>query len=48
VKRPDIVKLWAEQGAVAMSMTPAEFDSYLRSDIVKWADVAKKFADKPQ
>jgi tripartite-type tricarboxylate transporter receptor subunit TctC len=48
VKRPDIVKLWTGQGAVAMSMTPAEFDAYLRSDIVKWADVAKKFADKPQ
>jgi tripartite-type tricarboxylate transporter receptor subunit TctC len=48
VKRPDIVTLWTGQGAIAMSMTPAEFDSYLRSDIVKWADVAKKFADKPQ
>jgi tripartite-type tricarboxylate transporter receptor subunit TctC len=48
VKRPDIVKLWAGQGAVAMSMSPEEFDKYLRSDIVKWADVVKKFADKPQ
>jgi tripartite-type tricarboxylate transporter receptor subunit TctC len=48
VKRPDIVKLWAEQGAVAMSMTPEEFDKFLRSDIVKWADVVKKFGDKPQ
>src|SRR5271154_3804266 len=43
VKRPDIVKLWAGQGAVAMSMSPEEFDKYLRSDIVKWADVVKKF-----
>jgi len=48
VKRPDIVKLWAGQGAVAMSMSPEEFDKYLRSDIVKWADVVKKFPDKPQ
>jgi tripartite-type tricarboxylate transporter receptor subunit TctC len=48
VKRPDIVKLWAEQGAVAMSMTPEEFDKFLRGDIVKWADVVKKFVDKPQ
>jgi tripartite-type tricarboxylate transporter receptor subunit TctC len=48
VKRPDIVKLWTEQGAAAMSMTPEEFDSYLRGDIMKWADVARKFADKPQ
>jgi tripartite-type tricarboxylate transporter receptor subunit TctC len=43
VKRPDIVKLWTEQGAVPMSMTPEEFDKFLRGDIVKWADVVKKF-----
>ena len=48
VKRPEIVKLWAEQGAVPMSMTPEEFDKYLRGDIVKWADVVKQFPDKPQ
>src|SRR6201990_3089845 len=30
VKRPDIVKLWNEQGAVPMSMTPGEFDKFLR------------------
>jgi tripartite-type tricarboxylate transporter receptor subunit TctC len=48
VKRPDVVKLWAEQGALPMSMTPEEFDQYLRGDIVKWADVVKQFADKPQ
>jgi len=48
VRRPDIVKLWNEQGAVPMSMTPEEFDRYLRGDIVKWAEVVKKFADKPQ
>ena len=48
VKRPDIVKLWSGLGAVPMSMTPEEFDKYLRGDIVKWADVVKKFPDKPQ
>jgi tripartite-type tricarboxylate transporter receptor subunit TctC len=48
VKRPDIVKLWAEQGAVPMSMTPDEFDKFLRGDIVKWAEVVKRFSDKPQ
>jgi tripartite-type tricarboxylate transporter receptor subunit TctC len=48
VKRPDVVKLWAEQGALPMSMTPEGFDKYLRGDIVKWADVVKQFADKPQ
>src|SRR6195952_2538356 len=48
VKRPDIVKLWTAQGAVPMSMTPEEFDKYLRGDIVKWAEVVKRFGDKPQ
>ena len=48
VKRPDIVKLWTEQGAIPMSMTPEEFDKYLRGDIVKWAEVVKQFGDKPQ
>ena len=35
VKRPDIVKLWKDQGAVPMSMTPEEFDKYLRGDIAE-------------
>jgi tripartite-type tricarboxylate transporter receptor subunit TctC len=48
IKKPDIVKLWAEQGAAPMSMTPEAFDKYLRSDIVKWADVVKQFGDRPQ
>src|SRR5580692_2357053 len=48
VKRPDVVKLWSGQGAVPMSMTPDEFDKYLRGDIVKWAEVVKRFPDKPQ
>jgi len=47
VKRPDIVKLWMQQGAVPMSMTPEEFDKFLRDDIVKWAEVVRKF-DKLQ
>src|SRR3984893_851812 len=47
VKRPDIIKLWTEQGVVPMSMTPEDFDKYLRGDIVKWAEVVKTFGDKP-
>src|ERR1700759_4345314 len=43
VKRPGIVKLWKKQGAVPMSMTPNEFDQFLRGDIAKWAEVVKKF-----
>jgi tripartite-type tricarboxylate transporter receptor subunit TctC len=48
VKRPETAKLWAEQGALPMSMTPEEFDKYLRDDIVKWAAVVKQISDKPQ
>jgi tripartite-type tricarboxylate transporter receptor subunit TctC len=43
VKKPEIVKLWKEQGAEPMSMTTQEFDKFLRGDIAKWADVVKKF-----
>ena len=43
VKRHEIVKLWSEQGAAAMSMSPEEFDKFLRDDIAKWAEVVKKF-----
>jgi tripartite-type tricarboxylate transporter receptor subunit TctC len=47
IKRPEIVKLWADQGAVPMSMTPDAFDKFLRSDITKWAEVVKQFPDRP-
>jgi len=43
VKRHEIVKLWSEQGAAAMSMSPEEFDKFLHDDIAKWAEVVKKF-----
>ena len=43
VKKPEIVKLWKEQGAEPMSMTSEEFDKFLRGDIAKWANVVKKF-----
>ncbi|HEY3791322.1 MAG TPA: tripartite tricarboxylate transporter substrate-binding protein, partial [Bradyrhizobium sp.] len=48
IKRQDVVKLWAAQGAMPMSMTPEQFDKYLRGDIVKWANVVKQFSNKPQ
>jgi tripartite-type tricarboxylate transporter receptor subunit TctC len=46
--RQDIVKLWASQGAIPMSMTPEQFDQYLRGDIVKWARVVKQLSNNPQ
>jgi len=45
IKRPQIVKVWADQGALPMSMTPEEFDKFLRGDIAKWAEVVKTFPD---
>lgn len=44
VKRPDNVRLWANQGASPMAMTSPEFDKFLRSDIVKWASVVKSIS----
>jgi tripartite-type tricarboxylate transporter receptor subunit TctC len=41
ISRPDLQKMWAVQGAVAMLMSPAEFDKYLRADIEKWAHVVE-------
>ena len=48
IKRPDVVELWARQGAVPMSMTPIEFGQFLRGDITKWANVVKTIDNKAQ
>ena len=37
--RADIKEAWGKQGAVPIVMSPAEFDTYLRGDIEKWAKV---------
>jgi tripartite-type tricarboxylate transporter receptor subunit TctC len=39
VSRPDVKKMWAEQGAEPMVMAPDEFERYLRKDIERWANV---------
>jgi tripartite-type tricarboxylate transporter receptor subunit TctC len=39
--KPENVKMWESQGAAPLVMTPAEFDKFLRDDIVKWAGVVK-------
>jgi tripartite-type tricarboxylate transporter receptor subunit TctC len=41
VNRADVKKAWAEQGAVPMTMTVADFEKYLNADIAKWAKVVK-------
>ncbi len=48
INRPDIKAAWQKQGAVPMTMTPAEFDAYLRKDIEKWAGVVKVSGAKAQ
>jgi tripartite-type tricarboxylate transporter receptor subunit TctC len=41
VESPDIKASWEKQGAVGMSMSPEEFDKFLRGDIEKWAKIVK-------
>jgi len=41
MNRSDVKEAWAKQGAVPMTMSPAEFDKYIRTDIEKWAQVVK-------
>ncbi len=38
---PDLKKLWADQGATAGGMPPAEMEKLVRAEIVKWAKVVK-------
>jgi tripartite-type tricarboxylate transporter receptor subunit TctC len=45
--RPDVHKLWQEQGAVPMSMSAAEFERYLNADIAKWAKIVKLSGARP-
>ena len=48
ISRPDVKAAWDKQGAVALVMSPAEFDAYLRKDIDKWAKVVKSAGIKSQ
>jgi tripartite-type tricarboxylate transporter receptor subunit TctC len=48
VNRPDVKESWAKQGVEPMTMSPAEFDKYLRADIEKWGKVVKEANIKVQ
>jgi tripartite-type tricarboxylate transporter receptor subunit TctC len=39
--RSETKEAWLKQGADTMSMTPGEFDAYLRAEIEKWGKVVK-------
>jgi tripartite-type tricarboxylate transporter receptor subunit TctC len=41
IAKPEVKAAWDKQGAVPLTMTPAQFDAYLRKDIEKWAGVVK-------
>lgn len=41
VNRADTRQEWGKQGAIAMTMSPAEFGRFLAADIEKWAKVVK-------
>jgi tripartite-type tricarboxylate transporter receptor subunit TctC len=41
IARPEMRTAWDRQGATPMTMSPSEFDAFLRKDIEKWAQVAK-------
>ena len=42
IARPAIREAWAKQGAMPMTMTPAQFTTYLKGDIDKWAKVIQQ------
>jgi len=47
VSQPEVKADWEKQGAVAMTMTPAEFGKYLSDDIVKWERIVKISGAQP-
>ncbi len=42
IAKPAIREAWAKQGAVPMTMAPAQFETYLKGDIDKWAKVIRQ------
>jgi tripartite-type tricarboxylate transporter receptor subunit TctC len=48
IAKPAIKEAWAKQGAAPMTMAPAEFGTFLKGDIEKWAKVIDKAGLKPQ
>jgi tripartite-type tricarboxylate transporter receptor subunit TctC len=48
IAKPSLREAWARQGAEPMTMTPAQFDAFLRRDIEKWAKVIEQAGIKVQ
>jgi len=47
VSQPQVVADWEKQGAVAMKMSPQDFEKYMNADIVKWERIVKISGAKP-
>ena len=41
LQRPDIKKMWEDEGAAPLVMTQPQFAAFMQSEIVKWAKVIK-------
>jgi tripartite-type tricarboxylate transporter receptor subunit TctC len=41
INAPEVKDTWAKQGAFPMGMSIAQFDKFLRAEIVKWAEAVK-------
>ena len=41
INAPEVKAAWGKQGAMPMGMSIAQFDKFLRDEIVKWAPVVK-------
>ena len=48
VAQPDVKAAWAKQGAEPMSMSAAEFNTFLNKDIAKWGAIVKASNIKPE
>jgi len=48
IAAPDLRAEWQRQGAQPMIMSTAEFDAYLRADIVKWGNIVRSANIKPE
>jgi tripartite-type tricarboxylate transporter receptor subunit TctC len=48
INLPEVKEVWLKQGAVPLVKTPGEFDTFLRKDIEKWANVVKVSGAKIQ
>ena len=47
-QNPEVVAIWAKQGATPLIMNPTAFTNYLNADIQKWASLVKSAGIKAQ